>query len=200
MYGRPITIEDHQNSRIIDDPMHLYDYCQETDGSAAVVITTAERAKDLKQRPVYIMSASQGTEGRHAAGFNAPTFLTSNFPSVGRNLWQRAGVTPKDIDVLQSYENFTPLTMMAIENAGFCKVGEGGPFSEGGRFEWPDGALPLNTSGGNLAEAYTHGFELITEAARQMRGTSTSQVKDAEIGCVLSGPNVSPVSAMIVRR
>jgi len=206
MYGRPITIEDHQNSRMIADPLHLFDCCLETDGAAAVVITTAERAKDLKQRPVYIMATSQGADfragygGAHSYMKPEEHYATANFEAVARDLWQRAEITPKDIDVAQVYENFTGLVIMSIENHGFCKRGEGGAFVEGGRIEWPDGELPINTSGGNLAEAYTHGFELVTEAVRKMRGTSTCQVKDAEICLVASGPGTSPVSDMIVRR
>lgn len=201
MYGRPITIEDHQNSRMVADPLRLFDCCLESDGAAAVVLTSAERARDLKQRPVYVMAASQGSGPRQELfAFNKPNFDTANFEEVAKDLYERAGVTPKDIDVAQIYEDFTGMVIMSIENHGFCKRGEGGPFVEGGRIEWPDGELPINTSGGNLAEAYIHGFELITEAVRQMRGTSTCQVKDAEICLVASGPGVAPVSDMIVRR
>ena len=201
MYGRPLTIEDHQSSRIIVDPLHLYDCCQENDGAAAVVITTAERARDLKQRPVYIMGAAQGSGFRSGvfAG-SRPDFVSASFTTVARDLYARAGVNPKDIDVAQIYENFTPMTMMSIEEHGFCKRGEGGAFVENGRIEWPDGELPINTSGGNLAEAYIHGFELYTECVRQMRGTSTCQVEGAEIGLCAAGPATEYVSDVIMRR
>ena len=201
MYGRPITIEDHQNSRIIADPFHLYDCCQENDGAAAVVLTTPERARDLKQRPVYVRAASQGTGFRPAGGaHNIDNYATAGFVEVAKDLWERADLTPKDVDVAQIYENFTGQTLMSIEDHGFCKRGEGGPFVEGGRLEWPNGELPINTSGGNLAEAYIHGFELVNEAVRQMRGTSTCQVEGAEVCLVASGPGASPFSDMIVRR
>ena len=200
MYGRPMTIEDHQNSRMIVDPFRLLDCCLESDGAAAVVLTSAERAKDLKQRPVYVMAAAQGSGPRQWSAFIKPNFDTANFEEVAKDLYERAGITPKDIDVAQIYENFTGMVIMSIENHGFCQRGEGGPFVEGGRIEWPDGDLPINTSGGNLSEAYIHGFELVTEAVRQMRGTSTCQVKDAEICLVASGPGVAPVSDMILRR
>ena len=111
-----------------------------------------------------------------------------------------AGITPNDIDVAQIYETFTCMVLMTIEDHGFCKKGEGGAFVENGRIEWPDGELPINTSGGNLAEAYIHGFELINEAVRQMRGTSTCQVKDAETCLVASGPASGTVTNLIVRR
>ncbi|MBI2864599.1 MAG: hypothetical protein HYX94_08580 [Chloroflexi bacterium] len=200
MYGRPMTLEDHQNSRMIVDPFRLYDCCLESDGAAAAVITSAERAKNCKQRPVYIMGVSQGTGFQQGSFADKSKFDTANFEEVAKDLYERAGVTPRDIDVAQIYENFTGMVIMSIENHGFCKKGEGGPFVEGGRIEWPDGELPINTSGGNLSEAYTHGFELVTEAVRQMRGTSTCQVKDAEICLVASGPGVTPVSDMILRR
>ncbi|MDO8672904.1 MAG: acetyl-CoA acetyltransferase, partial [Dehalococcoidia bacterium] len=201
MYGKTMTIEDHQRSRMIADPLRLYDCCLETDGAAAAVITSAERARLCRHRPVYIMGVSQGGGSKQGAfRIGKPNYDTANFEEVARDLWERAGVTPKDIDVAQIYENFTGMVIMSIENHGFCRKGEGGPFVEGGRIEWPKGGLPINTSGGGLSEAYVHGFNLITEAVRQMRGTSTCQVKDAEICLVASAPGVSPVSDMILRR
>ncbi|MBI2848496.1 MAG: acetyl-CoA acetyltransferase, partial [Chloroflexi bacterium] len=202
MYSHgPLSLEEAENARMISDPLRLFHCCLENDGSAAVILCSAERARDLKHRPVYIMSASQGSGLRQMAGaYNKADFDTSNFPKVAVDLWKRAGITPKDIDVAQVYENMTPMTLMSIEDHGFCKKGEGGAFVEGGRIEWPDGALPINTSGGNIAECYMHGFELVIEAVRQMRGTSTCQVKDAETCLVASGPGVSPVTDMIVRR
>ena len=147
------------------------------------------------------MAAAQGNGFRYGAGaHNGPNYVTTNHDVVAPRLWQMAGIGPQDVDVAQFYENFTPLVLMSIEDYGFCKKGEGGPFVEGGRIEWPDGELPINTSGGNLAEAYIHGFELITEGVRQMRGTSNCQVKDAEISLVVSGPGVTPVSSLILRR
>lgn len=198
MYGRPITIEEHQNSRMIADPLRLYDCCQETDGSAAVILTSAERARDLKQRPVYLVAASQGM-GFHQSQLSRQQldefFTSDNLEKGAADLWKRAGITPKDVDVAQIYENFTSMTLQSIENHGFCKRGEGGAFVEGGRLEWPDGELPLNTSGGNLAEAYTHGFELVNEAVRQLRGTSTCQVEGAEICFANCGTGLRPISA-----
>jgi acetyl-CoA acetyltransferase len=202
MHGRPITLEDHQTSRMIVDPFHLYDCCLETDGAAAVILTTPERARNLKQLPIYVMAASQGNPYKGgAAAFTGPDIASANFQDgVAKNLYARAGVGPQDIDVAQIYENFTGMVIMSLEEHGFCKRGEGGPFVESGIIDWPNGKLPINTSGGNLAEAYTHGFELVNEAVRQLRGASTCQVKGAEICLVASGPGVSPVSDLIVRR
>jgi acetyl-CoA acetyltransferase len=212
MFGRPITIEDHQNSRMIADPYRLYDCCQETDGACAVLVTSAERARSLKQKPVYIMGAAMGggtsaldqtfTNQRHMGHFN-----TAGFLETARDLYTRAGVGPKDVDVAQFYETFTGQVLMAIEDFGFCKRGEGGPWVEGGRIEHADvaqpgapyaGELPINTSGGNLAEGYIHGLEIMLEGVRQMRGTSTCQVEGAEIGLVVAGPSALPSSAMLL--
>lgn len=209
MYGRPLTMEQYLNARVIADPFHLYDCCLETDGAAAVILASAERARDMRRKPVYIMGAAQGSGPRQGAGaHNKPNYTTANFGEVAKRLYAMAGVGPDDIDVAQIYENFTGMVIMSIEDHLLCKRGEGGPFVEGGRIEHPAvadpgaphaGKLPINTSGGNLAEAYTHGFELVTEAVRQLRGEATLQVQDAHICLVASGPGVAPVSDMILR-
>ena len=111
-----------------------------------------------------------------------------------------AGCDPADIDVAQIYENFTGMVLLALEDLGFCARGEGGPFVEDGKLEGPAGALPLNTAGGNLAEAYVHGLNLVLEGVRQMRGESTCQVRDAELCLVAGGPGVAPTSALVLRR
>jgi acetyl-CoA acetyltransferase len=118
---------------------------------------------------------------------------------AARDLWARAGVLPSDMDCAQIYDAFTPLVIFSLEEYGFCKPGEGGPFCEGGRLEWPAGELPCNTSGGGLSEAYVHGFNLILEGVRQIRGSSTSQVRDASLCLVTSGAGV-PTSALILGR
>lgn len=203
MNGRRITIEDHQASRMIADPYHLYDCCQENDGACAVVVTSADRAKTLRHKPVYIMGAAHGADYRDGNDYHAKAesgWTSAGLSSVATDLWARAEIGPKDVDVAQIYENFTGQVLMAIEDFGFCEKGEGGGFVEGGRLEWPDGELPLNTSGGNLAEAYIHGLELVLEGARQMRGDSTCQVRDAEIGLVVAGPAAAPSSSLVLRR
>ena len=111
-----------------------------------------------------------------------------------------AGCGPADIDVAQIYENFTGMVLLALEDLGFCARGEGGPFVEDGKLAGPAGALPLNTAGGNLAEAYVHGLNLVVEGVRQMRGESTCQVRDAELCVVAGGPGVAPTSALVLRR
>jgi acetyl-CoA acetyltransferase len=201
MMQKPMTLEDHQRSRMVSDPLRKFDCCLETDGALAVVVTSAERARDLRQRPVAILGAAQGTGPEHVVMTNYFKERLLETPSVfaAREVYRLAGVGPGDIDCAQWYDAFTPLVTMSLEEYGFCKPGEGGPFSEGGRLEWPDGALPSNTSGGGLSEAYVHGFNLILEGVRQMRGTSTCQVEGAELCLVTSGGGV-PTSAAILAR
>ena len=194
-----ITLADHQTSRMVSDPLRKLDCCLETDGALAVVLTSLERARDLKQRPAVLVAAAQETGPEHVvmANYHQPRFLETPSLWAARELWARAGVRPSDIDCAQFYDAFTPLVIFSLEEYGFCKPGEGGPYCEGGRLEWPDGELPSNTSGGGLSEAYVHGFNLILEGVRQVRGTSTSQVRDASLCLVTSGAGV-PTSAFIV--
>ncbi len=200
MHGRPLSEEDYENSRWIVEPFRLFDCCMENDGAAAVILTTAERARDLKQTPAYVMAASQGSDYRQAAtAHNAPDYGTSNFKTVAARLYGQAGIGPKDVDVCQSYENFTGGVMMSLVEHGFCGPDEVEDFMTFDNFKVDGGKLPLNTSGGNLAECYMHGLELITEAVRQLRRTSTAQVKDAQVSMVCSGPMVQPVSSLILR-
>ncbi|MFQ5380745.1 MAG: acetyl-CoA acetyltransferase [Dehalococcoidia bacterium] len=199
MYGRPLTAEDYDNSRWIVEPFHLFDCCQENDGAAALILAPAERARDFRHPPAYILGAQQGSSYRQAAtAHNAPDYATSNFKTLAPRLYAQAGVGPEDVDALQSYENFTGGVMMSIVEHGFCQPGEVNDFFTLENFSAPEGKLPLNTSGGNLAECYMHGLELITEAVKQLRGTSPNQIPDASVSMVTSGPMVQPVSDLIL--
>jgi acetyl-CoA acetyltransferase len=203
MYGRPLTLEDHQTSRVIADPYRLFDCCQESDGACAVVVTSSERAADLRQPRVLITAGAQGMEHGDGSGRQsrpAELWTSAGMTSVARRLYGMAGIGPEDIDVAQFYENFTGQVVMAIEDFGFCERGEGGPFVESGAIDWPNGSLPINTSGGNLAEGYIHGLSLVIEGARQLRGTSTSQVDGAAHCLVVSGPSAPPSSALVLSR
>jgi acetyl-CoA acetyltransferase len=197
----PITLADHQASRMVAEPLRKLDCCLETDGALALVVTSAERARDVRGRPVAILAAVQGSGPDHVvmANYHKERFLETPSLYAARELWDQAGVHPADIDCAQIYDAFTPLVTLSLEEYGFCKPGEGGPFSEDGRLEWPGGALPCNTSGGGLSEAYVHGFNLILEGVRQMRGTSTCQVDGAELCLVTSGGGV-PTSATVLAR
>lgn len=201
MMQKPMTLEDHQRSRMVSEPLRKFDCCLETDGALAVVVTSASRARDLRQKPVAILGAAQGSGPEHVvmASYFKERLLETPSLYAAREVYRLAGVGPGDIDCVQWYDAFTPLVTMSLEEYGFCKPGEGGPFCENGALEWPDGALPSNTSGGGLSEAYVHGFNLILEGVRQMRGSSTSQVEDAGLCLVTSGGGV-PTSAAILAR
>ena len=201
-YGRPITLQDYMEARMIVEPLRLYDCCVDTDGAVAIIVTSADRAKDLKQIPAYIMGTTQGiaTQGEMMTSYYRP--MISLLPEswyAGQELWRVTGVAPKDIDVAQFYDAFTPLIPLQLEEYGFCGVGEGVAFCEGGDRIRLDGEIPCNTSGGHLSEAYLHGMNLIAEGVRQIRGTSTAQVKDVELSLVTGGLGV-PTSALLLRR
>jgi acetyl-CoA acetyltransferase len=201
MYGRPLTREAYHASRLIAEPLHLFDCCQENDGAAAVVVTSSERARDLRRPPAYILAGAAGMEPKGGLwAFNDDAFPNGRFRSVGRLLWETAGVSPKEIDVAQFYENFTGTTLMAISDIGFCEPGDVEAFVSEGNLQWPSGRLPLNTSGGNLAEAYIHGFQLVNEAVRQVRGESTCQVAGVELSLSVAGPGTPPSSAVLFAR
>ncbi|MBI3744905.1 MAG: hypothetical protein HY261_11565 [Chloroflexi bacterium] len=197
---KPITLEDHASSRYISAPLRLLDCCLNTDGCCAFIVTSAERARQLKQRPAYIMGAAMGLGPKQEVvrTYNRPSMTT--FPetqATSKRLFDMAGVKPSDVDVAQIYDHFTPGVLIALEDWGFCKKGDGGPFVESGATAWPSGKLPVNTHGGNLSEGYIHGFTHILEGVRQLRGTSTSQVKNVELSFVASAAFV-PTSGLIL--
>ncbi|HYZ22062.1 MAG TPA: hypothetical protein VE690_07885 [Rhodopila sp.] len=199
MHGRPLTEEAYDASRWISEPYHLFDCCQENDGAAALILVSAERAKDFRHKPAYVLAVAQGSDHRNAArSFNAPDFASASFGPVAPHLWEMAKLGPKDVDVLQSYENFTGGVLMSLTEHGFVKPEECNEFLVLENLIAPSGKLPLNTSGGNLAECYMHGLELQIEAVRQLRGTSTAQVPGAKVAGVIAGPMVTPVSTMIL--
>ena len=205
-YGRPLNREDYYNSRWIADPFRLFDCCRESDGAAAVVLTSAERARDLPKPPVYVRAAAQGMErranagGSDGSGYNDPEFPTAHYRTVADDLWRRAGFGPSDVQVAQFYENFTGMVVMAICEMGFVQPDEVESWLKAGNIRWPDGALPINTSGGNLAEAYIHGMSLVNEGARQVRGESVCQVEDVNLSLVVAGPGAIPASTILLSK
>jgi acetyl-CoA acetyltransferase len=199
MHGRPLTPEAYDESRWIVEPFRLFDCCMENDGAAALVLVSAERARDMRQRPAYLLGVAQGSEYRNAArGHNAPTYASSSFTTVAPHLYAMAGVTPKDVSVVQSYENFTGGVLMSLVEHDFFAADEANEFLTLENLIAPTGRLPLNTSGGNLAECYMHGLELQIEAVRQLRGQSSNPVPGARVAMVISGPMVTPVSSMLI--
>ena len=198
MNGRPLTEEKYDASRWIVEPFHLFDCCLENDGAAAMVLVSAERAAEAEHAPCYLLGAAAGSHHRAGAPVhNAPDYATSAFKTVAPRLYAMAGVGPGDVDVLQSYENFTGGVLMSIVEHGFCEADGCNEFFVKENLIAPGGTLPLNTSGGNLAECYMHGLGLNIEAVRQVRGVSTSQVSGVEVSMVVSGPMVTPVSSCI---
>jgi len=197
-YGQPLTREQYHASRWIVEPFHLYDCCPENDGAAAIVVTTPEHGRDLRNEPVPIIAAAQGLGPKYGFSAFQPRWLGRMYYSnVGEALWQRAGIRPRDVDVVQFYENFTGPVMIALCEMGYCEPGEVEAFVANGALEGPDARLPFNTSGGNIGEAYIHGFELVVEAVRQVRGESTCQVASVEHSLVVAGPGYAPGSAVL---
>ena len=164
-------------------------------------MTTTDRARDLKPPPAVILAAVQGSTGGHDLFVHSSEpYSTANFRAVAPRLYELAGVTPKDVSVAQVYENFTGAVVMSMVEHGLCEPDEVMDLCTPDNLTGPDGRLPLNTSGGNLAECYMHGLELVIEAARQARGESTCQVPSAEVGLVAGGPVAAPVSSLLLAR
>jgi len=197
-YEKPITIEDHQNSRWIAEPLRLLDCCQETDGAVAIVVTSVERARDLKQRPAIIEAASQGSSPDQytMVSYYRPELGLPEMGVVGRQLWEQSGLKPSDIQTAVLYDHFTPFTLIQLEELGFCGRGEAKDFIADGAIE-VGGRLPINTHGGQLGEAYIHGMNGIAEGVRQLRGTSVNPVPDVEYVLVTAGTGV-PTSGLIL--
>ena len=197
-YQKPITIEDHQNSRWIAEPLRLLDCCQETDGAVAIVVTSVERARDLKQRPAIIEAASQGSSPDQytMVSYYRPELGLPEMGVVGRQLWRQSGLTPADIQTAVLYDHFTPFTLIQLEELGFCGRGEAKDFIADGAIE-VGGRLPINTHGGQLGEAYIHGMNGIAEGVRQLRGTSVNPVPGVEHVLVTAGTGV-PTSGLIL--
>jgi acetyl-CoA acetyltransferase len=204
MYSKPLTRDDYFAGRWIAEPLRLYDCCLETDGACAVVVTTRNRARDLRTRSVDVLAVAHGSGPGWGTGplgsHNMPDddYASTNSRRLAKELFAAAGLSPSDIDVAQIYDHFSGLVLMALEDYGFCGRGESGEFISGGRIRWPHGELPLNTSGGQLSEAYVHGMNLLIEGVRQLRGESTSQVQGARTCLVTGGLGVSPTSGTIL--
>ena len=200
MYGKPLTVEQYLEARWISEPLCLFDNCLESDGAAAVVIVSAERARDLDVTPALIHSFAQSIPQQHQVMTNyfgddplkGPAWACADL------LWRNSDLTPADVHVAQLYDAFSPLVPLSLEGYGFCERGEGLAFCQDGGISWDGGRLPVNTSGAGMSEAYVHGFNLITEAVRQVRGTSTAQVDGASVSLVTSGEGV-PTSALLLR-
>ena len=198
MGDKTMTLEDHQASRMVAEPLRLFDCCLENDGACAVVVTTEDRARDLRRTPVSIAATAQGA----LMGFGHGQYLNVGLPDelyasagasgVAQRLWSGAGMSTTDIDVAMVYDHFTGLVLLTLEDFGFCGVGEGGPY-------FAETSLPMNTHGGSLSEAYIHGLNHVVEGVRQLRGEATVQVDDART-CLVTGAAGVPTSALVLVR
>ncbi|HEY1970994.1 MAG TPA: lipid-transfer protein [Pseudonocardia sp.] len=200
-HGKPITLEDHQTSRMIASPLRLLDCCQESDGAVALVMTSVERARDLRQVPVVIRAAAQGsTFGQRAmTSYYTGDDHFAGLPSmrvVANQLWAQSGLGPDDIQTAVLYDHFTPFVLNQLEEFGFCARGEGKDFVRDGQHA-AGGRLPVNPNGGQLGEAYVHGMNGVAEAVRQVRGTAVNQQQAVEHVLATSGGAV-PTSAVIL--
>jgi acetyl-CoA acetyltransferase len=181
---KPLTLEQYRDSRMVVEPLRRDDCCLVSDGAAAVVVMSAERARALKiEKPVAILGFGQGQTSWDVA--QRPDLTTTAAKLAGETAFRMAGLRPKDIDCAQLYDCFSIVPLMTLEDYGFCRKGEGGHWVQGGRIEL-GGELPLNTSGGLLSETGMPGLQLVLEAVRQLRGESVNQVKNAR-KCVVSG-------------
>jgi acetyl-CoA acetyltransferase len=198
-YGKPITLEEHQASRWICEPLHLLDCCQESDGAVAMVITSTERARDLKRKPVIIKGAAQGISDGQQIMTSYYRQEITGLPEMGlvaKQLWQQSGLSPEDIQTAVIYDHFTPFVLPQLEEFGFVKRGEAKDFIRAGEHA-RGGRLPINTHGGQLGEAYIHGMNGIAEGVRQVRGDAVNQVCDVHNVLVTAGTGV-PTSGLIL--
>ena len=199
MHGKTLTVEQYLDARWIAEPLCLFDNCLESDGAGAVVVTSTERARDLPRPPVLVHAFAQAIPEQHQVMTNyfGPDPLLGPSYSCAARLWANSELGPGDMDVAQLYDAFSPLVPLSLEGYGFVPRGEGLAFCAAGNLRL-GGRLPTNTSGAGMSEAYVHGFNLIIEGARQIRGTSTSQVDGAHACLVTSGEGV-PTSALVLR-
>ncbi len=199
MYGKPLSRQDYFNSRMISDPLCLYDNCLETDGAVALVLVRSKRAQNCLKPPVYINAFSQGMSKQHQlmTDYHSENPMISSSWSTAKNLWRQTDLRPEDVDVAQLYDAFSPLILFSLEAYGLCDVGEAATFvADGGLCI--DGNLPVNTSGGSLSDSYIHGMNLITEGVRQMRGESVNQVANAST-CLVTSCDSTPNGALLLR-
>jgi acetyl-CoA acetyltransferase len=199
-YGQEFSLDDYHAARLISEPFRLLDCSRENDGAGAVVIVSAERAKDLRKKPVYVLGVAQGA----AAGWgdllendDEDQYATAGFRAVAARLWRMTGLKPEDIDVAQIYENFAAQGVASIIDHGFCTYQSAADFIRFDNLIAPSGALPINTSGGNLAQGFIHGIGMMVESVRQLRGESANPVPNAQTCLLAGGPGAPIVSSAI---
>ncbi|MWA07340.1 transporter [Actinomadura sp. LD22] len=199
--GRDAALDEriYDESRWISEPYRLFDCSRESDAGVAVIMVSAERAKDLRQRPAYLLGAPMGAvKGWGVLEENHDPYWSAGFRGVADRLWRETGYGPGDVDVAQIYENMTGMGVSALIEHRFCDPATAGDFITFDNLTAPDGGLPINTSGGNLAEGFIHGMSLVSEAVRQIRGTSPNQVPGASLSLMTGGPGDPVVSTALL--
>ena len=199
-YGQPFDADMLRHSRLIAEPFRLFDCSRENDGAGALLMVSAERARDLAKPPVYLLGCAQGTEagwGDLLDNDDDDLYATAGFRPVARNLYAATGLSPADIDVVQLYENFDAQGVMSLIDHGFCTAESAADLIRFENLIADGGRLPVNTSGGNLAQGFIHGIGLAVEAVRQLRGESANPVAGARTCLLAGGPGSPTVSSAI---
>lgn len=203
VYREPLSVDQHRAARIVAAPLRLFDCCMESDGAAAIVVTSRERSSEFARPAVHVRALDTRTPYRWSSPltFTEPdaALATSMHAEAAARVWKAAGLGPGDIDVAGFYDGSTISPILALEDWGFCERGEGGPFVADGQTALT-GALPLNTSGGNLSEAYQQGLNHLIELVRQLRGTSHNQVPGAEVAMYSAGLSYAPMGGVVITR
>lgn len=181
MHAKPMTIDDYLASPMLADPLRLFDSCLISDGGAAYVTTSLDRARDLPNPPAVVRGVGEGLSGSGGNWSQQRAFTSTPQVFSAPGAFAMAGITPADVDVLTVYDPFTVVELMQIEDMGFCPKGEAGPFVEGETLWFDRGALPCNTHGGLLSHAYVLGIAHVVEIVKQLRGTAPAQVRDCEV-------------------
>ncbi|GAA4672731.1 thiolase C-terminal domain-containing protein [Gordonia humi] len=204
-YGRPLDVDGYEDSRLITEPFHLYDCSRENDGAVALIVVSAERARALRPDAAYLLAGAQGAPGGYSSIIDNDDMYTSagfsgrgDRPGVADRLWAAAGLGPADVDVTQVYENFSGPAVAALIDHGLAPTGPAaGDVLTADNLTAGIGSLPVNTSGGNIADSFVNGMGLAVEAVRQIRGTSTNQVDGARTSLFIGGPMAPLVSSTL---
>lgn len=197
-YGKELDLEAYRTSRVIAEPFRLFDCSRESDGAGVLILTSAQRARDLRQKPVYLKGVAQGA-GRGWGDLlqNDLNYASAGFESVARRLWAQTGLAPTDIDVVQLYENFSAQGVASLIDHGFCTYESVADVVRYENLIAPTGELPVNTGGGNLAQGFIHGIGIAAEAVEQLRGASANPVPGARHALVAGGPGAPTVSSAV---